>query len=177
MCGAQVKVSVGSSSALKSHADGKEHKNLVKNAEAGVKSLAPLHFFKNALPPPSNSSPSPSHSGAAAEKIDGLLIPIAVQKAEIRCAIKTVLSRFSFRSCLNLNSLFGTMFEDSEIAKSFKMSKTKCAYVINVGIAPNFKKILTHDISSSPFLRYYLTKVSTKFCNKNRWMSKLGIGA
>ena len=146
LCDAQVKVSVGSSSALKSHADGKEHKKLVKNGEAGVKSLAPLHFFKNALPTPSKSSP-PSHSGATAEKIYGLLIPIAVQKAEIRWVIKTGLSGFSFRSCLNVNSLFGTMFEDSEIAKSFKMSKTNCAYVINFGIAPNFKKILTHDIS------------------------------
>ena len=44
--------------------------------------------------------------------------------AEIRWALKMVTMHASFRSCLNLNELFSTMFPDSD----FKMSKTKAAY-------------------------------------------------
>ena len=153
-CKTQVKVAVGSKSALKSHADGRDHKNLMEHAEAAVKSLSFLHFKKVPTSSTSNSdapAESPESSLLSMQKVDGLRIPIAVQKAEIRWAIKCVLSGFSFRSCLNLNSLFQTMFGDSEIAKSFKMSKTKCAYLINFGLAPNFKDILTSDISLSPF--------------------------
>lgn len=43
------------------------------------------------------------------------------------------------------------MFPDSDIAKSFKLSKTKCGYVINYGLAPYFRDLLVKMISSSPF--------------------------
>ena len=58
--------------------------------------------------------------------------------AEIRWALKMVTMHAFFRSCLNLNELFSTMFPDSDIATNFKMSKTKAAYLINYGIADQF---------------------------------------
>ena len=38
------------------------------------------------------------------------------------------------------------MFSDSSIAANVSMNKTKCAYLINYGIAPHFKKLLGEDI-------------------------------
>ena len=45
-------------------------------------------------------------------------------------------------SCLGLKELFEAMFSNSEIVKSFKLSKTKCGYFINFGLAPYFKDML-----------------------------------
>ena len=42
------------------------------------------------------------------------------------------------------------MFSDSRIAKSFKLSKTKCVYLINFGIAPYFKEALRKEIINAP---------------------------
>ena len=42
------------------------------------------------------------------------------------------------------------MFSDTHIVKSFKRSKTKCAYLINFGIAPYFKEVLSKEIINSP---------------------------
>ena len=36
------------------------------------------------------------------------------------------------------------------IAKSFKLSKTKCAYLINFGIAPCFKEVLRKKVINTP---------------------------
>ena len=41
------------------------------------------------------------------------------------------------------------MFSDSEIAKSFKLSKTKCSYFINLGLAPYFKDLLVKEIKAA----------------------------
>ena len=38
------------------------------------------------------------------------------------------------------------MFSDSEIAKSFKLMKTKYDYFINFGLAPYFKDLLVKEI-------------------------------
>ena len=70
--------------------------------------------------------------------------------AEIKWALKIVTSHFSFCSCLDISELFHSMFSDSHIAKSFKLSKTKCAYLINFGIAPYFKEVLRKEIINAP---------------------------
>ena len=62
---------------------------------------------------------------------------------------KVVSSHFSLRSCLGLNDLFRSMFTDSEIVKSFQLSKTKCGYITNFGLAPYFKDLLRKEIKAS----------------------------
>lgn len=42
------------------------------------------------------------------------------------------------------------MFPDSEKAKSFKLSKTKCSYYLVFGLAPYYRDILIENIASSP---------------------------
>ena len=43
------------------------------------------------------------------------------------------------------------MFPDSQVAKSFQFSKTKCPYYVVFGLAPYFKKLLVNHIKLSPF--------------------------
>ena len=80
-----------------------------------------------------------------------MLIPASTLKAEVFWSLKVVSSHFSLRLCLRLNGLFKAMFIDSEIAKSFQLSKTKCGYLINYGLAPYFKDVLLKSINSSEF--------------------------
>ena len=42
------------------------------------------------------------------------------------------------------------MFKDSESAKGFALSRTKCTYLINFGVAPYFRQELINSIKTSP---------------------------
>ena len=64
--------------------------------------------------------------------------------------LKKVDANFSFRSCDGLGDLFARMFPGSEIAKKFRMQRTKCSYLVSYGIAPNFKDILQRKVMVSP---------------------------
>ena len=83
--------------------------------------------------------------------IEDFQIPALVVKAEIVWALKVVMSHFSLRSCLELNDLFKYMFPDSQIASKFSLSKTKCSYIINLGLAAYFSDVLLSQIKASPF--------------------------
>lgn len=53
--------------------------------------------------------------------------------------------------CLDLNDLFRSMFPDSTVAQKFKLSKTKCAYLINFGLGVYYHKLLISEVKESPF--------------------------
>ena len=72
-------------------------------------------------------------------------------------------SHLSYRSCLNLNELFRKMFPDSQVAKSFQLSKTKCAYYVVFGLAQYLKELLVKYIKLSPF---YLLSFDESLNNK-----------
>ena len=57
-----------------------------------------------------------------------------------------------FRSCLHLNELFQSMFGENDDIKHLPLSKTKCSYVINFVLAPNFKDKLLLSTKASLFL-------------------------
>ena len=50
--------------------------------------------------------------------------------AEMRWCLKVVKSKFSQRSCNDMQSLFSVMFPDIEIARKMTLQKDKCKYVI-----------------------------------------------
>ena len=104
---------------------------------------------------PSTCSNSTSQSNSAAQSgqttIEDFQIPALVVKAEIVWALKVVMSHFSLRSCLELNDLFKCMFPDSQIASKISLSKTKCSYIINFGLAPYFSEVLLSQIKASSF--------------------------
>ena len=83
----------------------------------------------------SRASEAPS-ARKSTSTLDSIIVPVSAAKAEIRWDLKVVDSNFSLRSCLDLNDLFQVMFPDRTIAKNFQLSKTKCGYYINFGVAP-----------------------------------------
>ena len=46
------------------------------------------------------------------------------------------------------------MFNDSQVAKKFALSKTKCAYLINYGMAPYYKETLVESAKRSPYFAF-----------------------
>ena len=49
-------------------------------------------------------------------------------------------------------NLFRVMFPDSKFAASMELGRNKLKYIINHGLAPYFKIILTEDLGSADFL-------------------------
>ena len=94
--------------------------------------------------------------------------PMCIVMAEIRWTMKVVLSHHSFRSCLDINDLFSAMFPDSCIAKKFAMSKTKCAYCINYGLAPFYKEKLLSEIKKSPYYTIMFDESLNKILQKDQ---------
>ena len=130
-------------SALVSHTGGKKHSEIATSRSSNAAGA----FF--AVPKATTSSTPTKPS--TIQTISDMILPTTVLRAEILWALKVVNNHFSLRSCLGLNEIFKEMFPDSDIAKSFKLSKTKCGYVINYGLAPYFRDLLVEMISSSPF--------------------------
>ena len=82
---------------------------------------------------------------------------LSVTPAEIQSVMKMLMSH-SFRFCLDLNELLKAMFPDSQIAKLFRLSKTKCSYYLVFGLAP--LKKLWLKVSSLPcHIQSHLMKV------------------
>ena len=67
-------------------------------------------------------------------------------KAEIMWSINLFLSNYSFNSVSNRSDIFCKMFSNSKIAENFSCGKTKCSYVVCVGLASYFKELLTKSL-------------------------------
>ena len=129
-------------SALVSHSKGAKHQERVKNHNPNARLFFARQSDKDTLPT--------DKAAKTTGRIDEMMNSVAVSHAEIRWAMKVVTSHFSYRSCLNLNSLLASMFPDSEIAKSFQLSKMKCSYYVVYGLAPYYKDELLESVKSSP---------------------------
>ena len=56
--------------------------------------------------------------------------------AEIRWVLKEVQSRYSQRSCDDINELFQVMFPGHKTIEKFSRDRNECGYIINHVIAP-----------------------------------------
>ena len=74
-------------------------------------------------------------NGKIQTTIDSLSIKDNNVKAEIRLALESLMSNYSYNSCSSKSELFSAMFSDSDIAEKFSMEKTKFAYYVTHGIA------------------------------------------
>ena len=183
LCCSEFSIVNGGRSYIKSHAKynppGKEPTKHQKAAEAqkqGKRALSILHFvnskdsqattstaaavstIESMTTTQSTSTTAASHTGT----LESYIIPISVITAEIRWAMKVVVSHFSFRSCLDLSDMFRTMFYDSDVAKGFTLSKTKCKYFVTYGLAPFYKKNLIADIKKSPYFTLHFDESTNK---------------
>ena len=122
-------------SGLTSHMKGKKHKE-----RAPSSSTLDFHFQKSSDPVPTATPKGTSCT------LDKMLIDSSVLQAEVRWALKVVMSRYSKSSCNDVTELFKIMFPDSDIAKSFTCAKTKCRYMIVYGLAPYFQSCLLDDL-------------------------------
>ena len=147
-----------------------KHQRLMAEKEKTSKSLAVLHYMSptqssTSFPSPQSSqstsrssedqcseSPTFSQQNSVQPTMDTYIMPLSVAHAEIRWVMEVVTSHFSLRSCLDIKDLFSSMFPDSQIASQFSMSKTKCGYLNNYGLAPYYKeKLLIGDQKISIF--------------------------
>ncbi|CAH0562798.1 unnamed protein product [Brassicogethes aeneus] len=74
-----------------------------------------------------------------------------ILKAEIIWCLKVCKNNSSFASNNENNVIFQLMFPDSNIAKNYNMSETKCKYVIEFEIAKFVKEMLIKDVKNSPY--------------------------
>ena len=81
--------------------------------------------------------------------LDSVTVPTSALWAEVLWTLKVISSHYSLRSCLGLKELFEAMFSNSEITKSFKLSKTICGYFINFWLVPYFKDLLVKEIKAT----------------------------
>lgn len=179
-------------SALDSHASGKKHSEIAKIRIAGTGNL---FFAKHSERASSSSIASISSSSAGSssstvtssssseasttlsaasssstvtKNITDFILPANTFQAEILWALKVVVNHFSMWSCLGLNDLFRRMFPDSNVAKSFQLSKTKCGYLINYGLAPYFRELLNKLVMSSPFFTISYDESMNKVLQKEQ---------
>ena len=122
-------------SGLTSHMKGKKHKERSPSS-----STLDFHFQKSS-DPVSTATPK-----CISCTLDKTFINSSILQAEVRRALKVVMSRYSRSSCNDVTELFKIMFPGSDIAKSFTFAKTKCRYMIVYGLAPYFQSCLLDDL-------------------------------
>ena len=105
--------------ALKSHASGKKHcERLALYSQTSRISFTPIS--KSQSPSPSLPIQTPDNSSKIST-LDLYVMTDSVTDAEIRWALRNVLSSFSFCSCDGLSGLFKTMFSTSVVAEKFSL--------------------------------------------------------
>ena len=128
--------------AVVSHSTGKKHLQNVENGRA--------NFFKRKEISQTKET-SLAKEIEPKDTLESFIVSSNTLHSEILWALKVVMSHLSLRSCTGLNELFKVMFKDSEIAKGFALSRTKCTYLINFGLAPYFRQELLDSIKTSPY--------------------------
>ena len=132
ICNKDFDITNMSVAALNSCAAGKKH---VDNVASRASIRSTFFVCKNQNV---SSDAKPCSSKDTSSTIRAMVIPASATHAEILQTLKVVINHYSLRSCLGLNESFRLMFNDGEVAKSFSLSKTKCMYYINYGLAPYF---------------------------------------
>ncbi|XP_058873644.1 uncharacterized protein LOC117967216 isoform X2 [Acipenser ruthenus] len=151
-------------SALKSHMRGQGHAKAAAQLEKYEPIITSFFTFQNKETQSDQRSRTaapigrPSGEGMdegtstvphASSSVSSFVLSDRVLEAEIRWAVKVVLSRYSFNSCTDVPKLFSSMFPDSDIAQHFSCSATKCAYLVCFGLAPYFKERLIEEVRLS----------------------------
>ena len=101
--------------------------------------------------------PSTSTAGATIMKF--------VQKEDVLAAkgflsVKTVVTHYSTTSSANTGNIFQRMFPDSKIAQNLSCGKTKCSYLISLGLAPYINDILMLKLGQSS-VKYIISFVES----------------
>ncbi|XP_033120808.1 uncharacterized protein LOC117119939 [Anneissia japonica] len=124
--------------AVVSHMKGKKHHNLVSTGSSSSGGNANISDFFSASSTTSNkrcTKPDAAVGNTNTEKQQGTLTNAVCNKddhwkAEILWSMKTVVDKYSYKSCENVSQVFQRMFPHSTIAKHFTCGERKCAYIV-----------------------------------------------
>lgn len=182
--------------ALKSHEQGKKHKELEQNFKltTPIKTWLQTKSSQDIMSLPSTSAAShqqqlsiqpgpacsdsstvhppivtPSTISKAAElKEKWWLEKDNVTKAEILWCVHTCLTHQSLRNAEASVNLFKIMFPDSSIAIDMKLGKDKTSYSIVYGLAPYFRKTLLNNINSADYYIIGFDESLNKYSQKQQ---------
>ena len=159
-------------SALKSHMNGKKHRELTKQLTTSVcvkdntKLLCPVvtEAEVNSSGESSRSIQSTLPVGSCAQ----IATKNDVLAAELLWAMKMCTSHYSHKSSESSDLLFRKMFPDSAIASAFQCGEMKSSYIINHGVAPHFKSLLSQKVKCEPseFVLLFDESMNSKTQNK-----------
>ena len=132
--------------ALRSHAKGAKHQELIqiRNAASGC---AITTFFGQKNDPKSTVTTTAATGKNGSATVDSYVTRTDVLKAEILWTLKVVKSHYSFNSCADIQQVLSLMFPSCEAIKQFSCGERKCSYLCNFGIAPHFKQLLTKEVN------------------------------
>ena len=150
-----INVSNMGETAIKSHMKGKKHiqKSPPAQSSKSSDSFSAFRVPNPEKPKPSQSSESPSSSKTVQKSLDILVAKDNFLSAEIRWVLKCVQSRYSQRSCHDIQELLNIMFPGHILIEKFTIGRTKCAYILNHGLAPYFADLLPEEVKRSPKYR------------------------
>ena len=167
MCNKNFEIASLGTSALRSHMDGKKHKERVNIVNSTV--ALPVQRQDSGADGDQSSGAGGGSAGQSSvtssqppkcrcKCCDHMNMDMRsvtnreLKVADIWWALNMVDSGFSFSSCNNIAFVMKQLFPDSSIASKFTLGETKCMYVINYGLAPFCKKLLTKKLSGEPFV-------------------------
>ena len=140
---------------MKSHAQGKKHQSTIQGSQtsSSIKQFFTVKDTATASTSSKSGEELPSMQPSSGEQ-KGQMQQFVSRKdqhmAEIRWALKTVMSHYSLNSAQDIADVFHAMFPDSNIAKRMSCGATKLSYLITFGIAPFFKQELLMEMSQAP---------------------------
>ncbi|KAG8192189.1 hypothetical protein JTE90_009953 [Oedothorax gibbosus] len=138
ICKTSLSVSNSGIAQLQQHALRQKHATASKQIK-GQKILGSSGFFCSR-----NEKTSKPRSLAVALTTDQL-----VTKAEAIWAMKVADANYSFKSCVNITSVFKLMFKNHPIVNGMQLSERKLSYVLSHGLGPYFLEELMCDIKAS----------------------------
>ena len=99
--------------------------------------------FKQTFDPPT-SAPSQ-------QTIETFTNNTQTMKADIIWALTTVVFGLSQNSNIDISNCFCATFPNNATAEEFSLGRTKSTYVVNHGLSPYFKELLTQNVNLSDF--------------------------
>ena len=168
--------------ALKSHAKGKKHSQLINNKNRSLESFGACKIIetsKQVLNSANNlkineaSQVLKDTQNQNVKKSSGNMITNyttneVVTNAEILWALNYVYKKLSTRTASDSSELFPVMFPDSEVAKKFQMHKDKICYVISHGLGPYFQSELSKLIQQCEFYTVSFDESLNKVAQKGQ---------
>lgn len=145
LCDSTIDLTSMGKTAVKSHSEGKKHKQRVSNSSQ-------QHNIQNFFREQEHSTQSSSSAQSAPTCIASYVSKTETQTAEVLWALKMVSSNYSFHSQDECCTIFQRMFPDSDIAKSMTFGETKAMYLTCFGIAPYFSQLLEKKAKDQPYV-------------------------